>query len=402
MRQRSARQRSTYLPELVLSSQLKNRLTQGHPWVYADHVRDAADIRSGTWVRVRSGNWSAIGLWDARSPIAVRVFSQYHVPDKAWVRERIEIAWQLRQPLRASGNTTAYRWVYGESDGIPGVVVDLYGSYAVITTYAESLSVIVPWVVDALHVTAPLTGIVERVRTEEDDRTERIRLHWGSLPPKELIVQEHGLTFKANLFEGQKTGLFLDHRENRQYIRSWAQGREVLNCFAYTGAFSIYAAAGGAKHVVSCDVAAGAMADAQANWSLNGLRTEQHELVVEDCFDVLARYAQEGRSFDLIILDPPSFARSKQNMYAAVRAYTRLNTLALRCLRPGGLLATASCTSQVSHEAFRELLANAAAQAQRHMLILHDAGQPLDHPVAAHFPEGRYLKFILASVQIPG
>lgn len=401
MRQKASRQQSSKsaLKEIVLPNSLKTRLAQGHPWVYADHIREDPSLRSGDWVQLRCGGWRGIGLWDARSPIALRVFSQSEQPNPAWVRRRVEAAWQAREIVRSQQDTNAYRWIYGESDGLPGVVVDLYGDYAVIQTYADSLAVVVPWVVDALKATTSLRGIVERVRSTNEEEGERVRLRWGQMPPADLKVREHGLQFVANLFDGQKTGLFLDHRENRNYIRQRAKGLTVLNCFAYSGAFSVYAGMGGAKHVTSCDIAPGAMKDAEQNWRLNGLDPKRHEIVVADCFELLSRYASEGRNFDLIILDPPSFARSKQNMYAAMRAYTRLNTLALRCLKPGGWLASASCTSQVSPENFREILAQAAADAHKRLLIQHDAAHAPDHPVAAHFPEGRYLKFIYAAVQ---
>jgi 23S rRNA (cytosine1962-C5)-methyltransferase len=214
-----------------------------------------------------------------------------------------------------------------------------------------------------------------------------------------LIIEEHGLKFRANLFEGQKTGLFLDHRENRRYLQDWCDGKTVLNCFSYTGAFSLYAARGGASEITSCDVAVEASAEASRNFSLNGFDPDQHHFLAEDCFELLTRYGKEGRKFDIIVLDPPSFAHSKKNVHSALRGYTRLNQLALACLDPGGLLVSASCTSYVSPEMFREMLSLAAAQAGKRLLLLHEAGQPLDHPVPAHFLEGRYLKFTFSRVQ---
>jgi 23S rRNA (cytosine1962-C5)-methyltransferase len=172
----------------------------------------------------------------------------------------------------------------------------------------------------------------------------------------------------------------------------------VLNCFAYTGAFSLYALRGGARTVVSADIGKGLAEATEANIKLNQLDARRHSFITGDCFELLARYAEEGQHFDLVILDPPSFAKSKQNRFAALRAYTKLNALAMRCVRPGGLLATASCTSQVSPEAFKELLAAAGASAGMRLQILHEAGQPLDHPTPAHFPEGRYLKFVVGRV----
>lgn len=388
----------TDLPELTVDPGLKNRLSQGHPWIYADQLRSDVRLASGTWVQVRSGSWRGIGLWDAHSAIGVRLFSERSIPNEQWVRERVKAAWLLREPLRQAGHT-AYRWLYGEGDSLPGVTVDLYGDYAVVQTYAESVAGLVPWVVSALHATTRLRGVLERVDADGQDRSERLQARWGELPPETFTVREHNLSFLANLYAGQKTGLFLDQRDNRQTIRHWARDRSVLNCFAYTGAFSVYAAAGGATHVVSNDVSGGALDDARRNVALNHLDLGAHEFVDDDSFALLSRYAEQGRVFDLVILDPPSFARSKQNQYAAIRAYTRLNTLALRCVRQGGLLASSSCTSQVSPEQFRTMLSAAADGANRRLVMLHDAGQPLDHPVPAHFPEGRYLKFVLSVVR---
>jgi 23S rRNA (cytosine1962-C5)-methyltransferase len=172
----------------------------------------------------------------------------------------------------------------------------------------------------------------------------------------------------------------------------------VLNCFSYTGAFSVYAARGGAYQVTSCDIAPQASDEAIQNFRLNGFDPEQHEFLSEDCFDLLTRYVQEGRKFDLVILDPPSFAHAKKNVHAALRGYNRLNQLAVKVIKEGGLLASASCTSYISPEQFKQMLGEASASVQKRLLILHEAGQPLDHPVPAHFMEGRYLKFVLARI----
>jgi 23S rRNA (cytosine1962-C5)-methyltransferase len=220
----------------------------------------------------------------------------------------------------------------------------------------------------------------------------------GEAPPRDLVVREHGIQLYADLRGGQKTGLFLDQRENRRYVESISAGRAVLNCFAYTGGFSLYALRGGARAVVSADIGKGLAEAAAANVALNGFDAARHDFATADCFELLGRYADEGRRFDLVILDPPSFAKSRQSRYAAIRAYTRLNALALRCVASGGLLASASCTSQVGPEEFKQVLGAAAASAGRRLQIIHEAGQPLDHPVPAHFPEGRYLKFVVGRV----
>ncbi len=399
------------LPEITVSPELKARLVQGHPWVYRNQVRGEADLPSGAWVRVRCGSFSAVGLWDASSAIAVRLFSRDTIPDAAWIRARVQEAWQVRAAVRRT-ETNAYRWLYGEGDGLPGIIVDRYGDYAVIQTYAASVQTLTPLVIPALRaVDHHVRGIVQRqpaadeIARNDQDAGEpekavasTLQSLWGEQPPDDLVVQENGLYFRANLYAGQKTGLFLDQRQNRHTVEQWAQGCRVLNCFAYTGGFALYALRGGALSVVNCDSARDAAEDAVHNLHLNGFDPEQHSFIVEDCFKLLERSGQQREQFDMVILDPPSFARARRSRYAAQRAYTRLNTLALRCVAPGGLLVSASCTSQISPEMFREVLADAAVQSRQRLLILHEAGHAADHPVPVGFPEGRYLKFIVARV----
>ena len=377
---------------LELTKSLNQRLSQGHPWVYRNHVHAAPELPSGTWVRVRCGGFSAIGLWDAHSAIAIRLFSRRAVPDERWVADRVAAAWELRAPVRA-GATSAYRWIYGASDGLPGIVVDLYDRFAVILTYAESVESLVPWVAEALHAHTGLQGILWR-----PPAGAALRSLWGRLPPADLVVEEHGILYHADLQSGQKSGLYFDQRENRLALGPWCRGKEILDCFCYVGGFSLHALRGGATRVTACDAAGAAVEAAQGNMRLNGFDPGPHEFVKRDCFDLLQEFGDGGRRFDLVVLDPPSFARDRKSRPAAERAYIRLNRLALGCIRSGGLLASASCTSQVSPQAFRESLAKAARRADRRLIIVHEAGQAVDHPVPAHFPEARYLKFVVSLV----
>ena len=377
---------------LELTESLKQPLSQGHPWVYRNHVQAAPELPSGTWVRVRCGGFSAIGLWDAGSAIAVRLFSRRQVPDSQWVADRVAEAWELRAPIRA-GATSGYRWVYGESDGLPGIVVDLYDRFAVILSYVESVEALVPWVADALHAHTGLQGILWR-----PSGGESIRSVWGRLPPPDLVVEEHGLLYHADLAAGQKSGLYFDQRDNRLTFGSWCRDQEVLDCFCYVGGFSLHAVRGGASRVTACDAAGAALEAARSNFALNGFDPGPHEFVTRDCFELLKEFTDSGRRFDVVILDPPSFARDRKSRRSAERAYIRLNRLALGCVRSGGLLASASCTSQVSSQAFRQALAEAARRANRRLITVHEAGQAVDHPVPAHFPEARYLKFVVSRV----
>jgi 23S rRNA (cytosine1962-C5)-methyltransferase len=370
---------------------LKSRLSQGHPWVYRNHIPGTLDLPSGTWVQVRCGGFSSFGLWDAQSSIAIRLFSRQAVPDAIWVADRVAESWEMRASVRDTA-TTAYRWLYGESDGLPAIVVDLYDRFAAIRSYVESVGALVPWVADALHAYVELEGILwQRVGAEPEPL-------WGRPPPRDLVVEEHGLLFYADLFSGQKTGLYLDQRENRRWLAPWCRGSTVFDGFCYTGAFSLYAAREGAVSITACDAADPAIEMVRRNFALNGFDPGNHTFLVDNCFGLLEQYAAQGRQFDVLILDPPSLARARQSRHAAQRAYVRLNRLALRCVRPGGLLASSSCTSQISPHSFHQALAEASRQAARRLLVLHDAGQAVDHPVAAHFPEARYLKFVVGRV----
>ena len=375
------------LPTLNLGDKLERALSSGHPWLYRNHLPQHA-LQSGDWVRLEAGRASAIGLYDEGGAIGVRLFRRDGVPDRAWVQERVREALSLRKLIPE--HTNAYRLLYGEGDYLPGIVADRYDRFVVVKTYAESLEIILPDVVWALK-ELKVKGIVRRT-------SQGLEPLWGELPPPETTVRENGLAFIANLYEGQKTGLFLDQRENRETLRHLAAGKTVLNLFSYNGGFSVYALAGDATFVQSVDIAAAANIDAERNVAANGFDAEKHETVTADVFELLKTYAAEGQTFDLVVLDPPSLAKDKKSRYAALRAYSKLNTLALRCVRPGGLLVSSSCTAQVSPTDFTEMLATSAREAGVVAQVIHEAGHALDHPVPLSFPEGRYLKFVVMRV----
>jgi len=383
------------LPEVKVSPHLKEALAQGHPWIYRNQVSEPIHLASGSWVRVRCGGWQGFGLWDDRSPIAIRIFSRTQVPDRQWLYRQVERAWQLREGIRAQG-TNAYRWLYGEGDGLPGITADIYDRFVVLQTYTEGFRALREDLVAILPQIAQLGGILWR--TADPDRDSKVQLLWGELPPKNLIVREYGLLFQVDLSIGQKTGLFLDHRENRRFVEQISADRQVLNCFAYTGAFSLYALRGNAKSVISVDIGKGLAEAVAINLKLNRFPPDRHQFITEDCFTVLDRFATQQTKFDLIILDPPSFAKTKQNRFAALRAYTKLNRAAIQLLNPGGILVSASCTSQVSPEAFKQMLSQACTQADRWGQIIHEAGHPSDHPIPIGFMEGRYLKFVALKI----
>jgi 23S rRNA (cytosine1962-C5)-methyltransferase len=413
------------LKTLNLGRDLERPIASGHPWVYRDAL-PRHSLATGEWVRLEAGKAVAFGLYDQEGAIAVRLFSRRSLPDGDWFTERVREALALRAGFEAKG-TDAYRLIHGEGDGLPAMVVDRYGRHAVLKVYSEAVRPAVAPVIKALTKALELRGVSERTEAG-------LARRYGELPPPELTVGENGLRLLANLHEGQKTGLFLDQRDNRATVRSMAAGREVLNLFAYNGGFSVAALAGGATRAVSVDIAPAALHDAERTVELNGFTRQQHQVVAADVFEFLkdggdrrrgaaagrgsapgdgrprvdeeggARHLEgvfEGRRFDLVVCDPPSLAHSKRGRHAALRSYRRLNASALRRVSAGGLLATSSCTAQVSPEAFRQVLGEAAAEAGVRAQIVHEAGQPVDHPVPVHFPEGRYLKFLVLRVLEP-
>lgn len=381
------------MKELTLPESLCTSLASGHPWVYRDHV-GRFEAPRGAWIRVKSGSFTAVGIWDDESAIAVRLFSTQGPVDEGWIRARVEEAFALRKPLRQQG-VTGYRLIYGEADQIPGIVVDMYDDCAVLVSYSKSLGALTQKVAAAVLEVTGCLGVARRVKGEEGAGLHHLA---GEPIPHSVTVDEYGMKLVARLSEGQKTGLFFDHRENRRYVREIARGARVLNLFSYTGGFSVGAALGGAASVTSVDISAPAIADSLVNFEKNGLADFPHEALTEDVFDFLTRASKEGRRYDLIVCDPPSFARNRTQVRAAEKAYRKVMSAALALASPGGIFCAASCTSQVGPSAFRLAISDAARKARVRYQVVHDVGHPLDHPVLIGHEEGRYLKFVVGRV----
>lgn len=380
---------------LTLAASLGSRLAAGHRWVYRTHVPQGFRAPSGTWIHVRAGAFAGYGLWDDESPVAVRIFSRQRKPDAQWVAERITEAWALRRPLLET--TDACRLVYGEGDGLPGIVVDYYGGYCLLLTYSPSVECLVEWVVRALSELGPVLGVVRRALA----RAEQLEVLSGAAPPRDLTVSEGTWRLRVDLLEGQKTGLFLDHRQNRMFVAGLCRDAAVLNLFCYTGAFSLAALAGGARQVTSVDSAAPSIRAARENFAENGHDPERFEFVVKDVFEYLEQARDAGRRFDVVISDPPSFAKRRDQQRVALKAYRKLAVLGLRVTAPGGIYVAASCTSQVSPTEFWQTLVEAAERANRRVQLIHEAFHDVDHPVFVGHPEGRYLKCFVTRVLEP-
>jgi len=340
------------------------------------------------------------GLWDASSPIAVRVFahSSDERLDEAAIVRRIERAFEIRDGLFGTGAespTNAYRLLNGEGDRVPGLVIDRYGSVAVARTDGEAMA---RWL-DRLspHLAGPLAarGIETlTLRCDPDAQGRKLRTLHGPEAPDQVTVREAGVAMEVDLARGQKTGAFLDQRENRVRLRSLAAGAErVLNLYSYAGGFSVAAALGGGQQVTSVDSAAAAHATAQRNFRHNQLDPTKHQFVTADAQVFLERAKARGDRFDLIISDPPSFARSERNVPRALTAYRKLHGALAAVLRDGGLLCAASCSSHVNLETFLSTLDDIAL-GRDDLRTRAVYGCPPDHPTLPAFPEGRYLKFV--------
>jgi len=380
--------------KVVLRKDLSGAVRSGHPWIYRDALRSLGEPAPGEIVEVADtrGDFLARGYADPDSPIAVRVLTlEADEPvDDTLVGRRVAEAVALRARIIDAQTTDAYRLCNGEGDFLPGVVCDLYAGVHVLQFDGAGARAFGQRVVRALAARGPET-IFERSR-------EGGALLAGAPPPAEIVIREHGMRLAVDVQRGQKTGLFLDQRENRRLVGTFSRGKSVLNCFSYTGGFSIAAALGGAQHTISVDTAAPALDAARHNFGLNGLDPAAHTLVCEDAFAFLDRCARRGEQFGLVVLDPPSFAPSAAALPRALRAYRDLNTLGLRCVEPGGVLATASCSSHVTADQFLEVLSEAAGRARRRVRVVALRGPGPDHPVAPGHPEGRYLKLVLGVV----
>jgi len=383
---------------LSLKSELEPALRSGHPWIYRNHLKpkQLERLGMGDWVCVESGKTRAFGLYDNENAIAVRLFSWHEAFSKEQLGVLIRRAVALRETVIDSSKTNTYRLINGENDGLPGITIDRYERYAVVKSYSASIDYFLEDVAKILAKTLKLKGILHR--TNANNSENRSQVLYGGAPPPELTVQENGLKFIANLYEGQKTGLFLDQRDNRLKLSEFCKDKSVLNLFCYNAAFSVYAAKAGASITTNIDIAPEAINDARRNFSINDLDESQHEFIADDVFTRLEDYKTSGKKFDVVILDPPSLAKAKTNRHAASRAYQKLNKQALALVKDGGLLATSSCTSQVFPEDFKKLVTVAAQETDKTLQILNEAGHAADHPVKLGFTEGRYLKFLIGSV----
>ncbi len=393
-------------PAVILKAGRQRSLLQRHPWLFSGAVaRIEGQPEDGAVVDVRDseGDWLARGYLNRRSQIVVRLLTwdAAEAIDADFWRRRIARAIAGRAALRQDARTTACRLVHAESDGLPGLVVDQYGDWVVVQFLTLGVAVRQGEIVDILVDLLAPAGIWERSDVEVREKEglpPQAGLLWGQAPPAEVEIRENGLRFWADLIGGQKTGFYLDQRENRALLPPYCAGAEVLDGFAYSGAFGVYAAVGGARRVTLLDASGPALRLAQRNLALNQIDPGGHEFVEGNVFQVLRAWRAEGRRFDIIILDPPKLAPTAREVKRAARAYKDVNLLAFQLLRPGGTLFTASCSGGVSADLLQKILFGAALDAGRDVQIIGQLRQASDHPVALTFPEGAYLKGFICRV----
>ena len=388
----------TRAPALVLKAGREKSLLRRHPWVFSGALeRIDGSARAGDTVAVRTnaGAFLASAAYSPDSQIRARVwsFDERQRIDAGFFGERVRAA--IARRARIADAAGAVRLVHGEADALPGVVCDRYGEVAVFQFSSAGAERWRDSIVDAVLADGGCRVAYERsdldVRALEGlaPRSGPIR---GELPGPAVGIAEHGLTYRVDIAHGQKTGFYLDQRANRDRVRALAPGRDFLNCFCYTGGFTLNALAGGARSALSIDSSAAALALARENAALNGLDDGRAEWLEADVFGALRTLRDQGRSFDLVVLDPPKFAPTAGHAERASRAYKDINLLALKLLRPAGVLVTFSCSGGVSPELFQKIVAGAAADAGADAALAERLGADADHPVTLAFPEGEYLK----------
>ena len=396
---------------VTLKPSKEKSLLRRHPWVYANAIdRVEGKPASGATVIVRAHDGRFLGraAYSPHSQIRARVwsFDEKEPIDHAFFKRRVQRAFAHRQAM--VGNTGAVRLVFGEADGLPGLIVDYYTAddaeargQLVCQFMAAGVEAWKEAIVAALTAATGCPNVYERsdVSIREKEGLEPITgLLAGDEPPATIVTSENGVRYHVDVRNGHKTGFYVDQRDNRALVQTFARDREVLNCFCYTGGFSLAALKGGATRVVSIDSSGDALATAEKNVEANGFDAARAAWLDADAFRTLRRLHEEGERFDLVVLDPPKFAASREHVDRAARAYKDINLTGLKLLRPGGLLFTYSCSGAIDAELFQKIVAGAAADAKVDARILKRLGAGVDHPLLTAFPEGEYLKGLLLQV----
>lgn len=385
---------------VFLQADREKSLRRRHPWVFSKAIKQVkGKANSGDTVDVLSANGDFLGrgAYSPESQIRVRIwtFDANEQVDFAFFLRRIENAWQVRQQLFDLTQTNGIRVVAAESDGLPGVTIDLYADVLVVQLLSAGADHQRGAIVAALRQVFPHCAIYERsdvdVRKKEGLPLVTGWLH-GERDSGEVVILENGLRILVDVVNGHKTGFYLDQRDSRAAAARYAANKTVLNCFSYTGTFAVAALSGGASHVTNVDMSELALQTAKRNAELNTLDLSQLAFEKADVFKLLRTYKEQGRQFDMVILDPPKFAESKAQLMGACRGYKDINRVGMQLVKPGGLLLTFSCSGLMEDSLFQKIVADAALDANRDCLFIEKLSQAKDHPIASYYPEGHYLK----------
>ncbi|MGI6368084.1 MAG: class I SAM-dependent rRNA methyltransferase [Anaerolineae bacterium] len=381
-------------------------LNNRHPWIFSGAIADVeGQALPGQVVRVAGsrGDGLAVGYHNPNSQIAVRILSwdpEAQI-DGAFLRLALERAIARRRTLPGLARTNARRLVNAESDGLPGLIVDQYGEWVVLQSLTAGIDRLKDDLAHLLMELLQPAGVFERSDADVRPReglAPAVGSLLGAIPPDTVMLEENGRSFAVDLVNGHKTGFYLDQRDSRVRVAAYCQDATVLNVFSYTGGFGVYAATAGAAHVVNLDSSAEVLALAERNMALNHVSADRAESIVGDAFAVLRTMRDQARRFDLIVLDPPKFAFSRAQLNSALRGYKDINLQALHLLRPGGILATFSCSGAVDESLFQKVVFEAALDAGRDVQVLERLSQASDHPILLSFPEAQYLKGLICRV----
>jgi 23S rRNA (cytosine1962-C5)-methyltransferase len=397
-------------PRLLLKPGREKSILRRHPWIFSGAVeRVDRDLEGGEIVDVFSstGDFLAVGAYSPNSQIRCRVwaFSNDLKRDSVTesdlveiIRSRIDKAIGNRLKDKNLKNSNAYRLVHGESDLLPGLILDIYGDVAVVQFLSSGVEKLKEKILELLLQTIEINLVYERSDAEVralEGLPERSGILYGESSESQLTISENDLKFVVNYSGGHKTGFYLDQRDNRYKIRQYSENKEVLDCFCYSGGFSLNAMAGGASKVTSVDTSEEALATLKENIGLNNFSASNYELIQMDVFKQLRLFRDEGKEFDLIVLDPPKFAPTRKQVERAARGYKDINLMAMKLLRSGGILFTFSCSGGVDQDLFQKIIAGAALDAGGNLQIIERMSQASDHPVLSSFPEGEYLKGLI-------
>jgi len=394
------------MKSVILKPGREKSVLRKHPWIFSGAVAQVEGKPSaGETVLVTADDRKplALGSYSPESQIVVRIWTwnPEEVIGLDFFRKKVVTAVRFRESIGMTGPIDACRMIFSESDGLPGLVTDRYGDYLVCQFSSAGADSWKKELVLALSEILPCKGIFERSDLDirhKEGMSESTGILWGEVPPETIRISEEGRIFEVNLREGHKTGHYLDQRENHSLVQKNASGRTVLDCFSYTGGFAIAALTGQASHVTLVDSSAPALARAAGNTRLNGFSDSVFDTTEADVFRFLRTAKDQNKTYDLIILDPPKFVESKSQLEKGARAYKDINRLAAMLLNPGGILFTFSCSGHMEEALFQKIVADAALDARRDLRILRWLSQSPDHPVSAAFPEGKYLKGLMAAV----